>query len=133
MSNVGVPRLHDRVLEVKIQANYLSSIMEGAKTVEGRVADGEYVKVAAGDVIKLVAVETGASALCRVLEVTHHGSFREMLAHHGFKACLPSSPSLDDALATYESFPRYPERAQASGVLGIVLSPYVSGMTTNVS
>ena len=106
-------------IKATIQQKYLQLILSGAKTVEGRIDAGMFANVRGGS--KMLLFWGGTAAMCDVVEVTRHRSFGEMLEHHGFKACIPDARTLQEAVAIYNRIPGYRERAEKSGVLGIVL------------
>ena len=117
--------------EATLMRKYLELIRSGAKTVEGRIASGMWLRVQAGDTITFTCntalsqpVEPAQQEECvepvavEVLVVNRYDSFAAMLHGEGVDACLPGITNLDEAVAVYRSIPTYADR-EPQGVLGI--------------
>jgi ASC-1-like (ASCH) protein len=108
-----------RPLDVTLKQHYLSLIKNGTKTVEGRIASGMFSKISAGSRIRFY--NQTDSVVCRVTRVTKYASFRDMLQGEGVEKCLPGTATVEAGVRIYDAIPRYRERAQHYGVVGIQL------------
>ena len=95
----------------QLQYRYEEDLRAGTKTVEGRLNTGEAARVAAGDAIVLGTTHV------RVINVTYHESFRELLQHHGIAATLPRVRSLQEGVRVYHGFRGYERGALEYGVV----------------
>lgn len=82
------------MIEIGINSEILKQIIDGRKTIEGRLAKGKFLDIAIGDTLELredvyvngVITESRESAAkIEVTDVKKFGSFREMLAAEGSK------------------------------------------------
>jgi len=114
---IKVRKLH--VMHVK--SMFLDYMIEGKKTVEGRLYDEKRRKINVGDYIKLMD-ENGREAYFKVLNILQFSSFEEMIRNIGIEKVLPNVTSLEDAVAIYREF--YSEEEEKKyGVCAIVLEP----------
>ena len=105
----------------KIHPDYENQIQSGKKTVEGRLNWGAAAEVNVGDVVLFGATRA------RILEVTRHDSFWDMLEHHGVQAALPGVDSIEEGVHVYHSFPGYARGARECGVVAYRIERIVSG------
>ncbi len=106
-----------QALEATLKDPYLGQIERGEKTVEGRINAGMFFGIQAGSEIRFF--NHRSSVTCSVLQVNRYSSFNALLETEGFKKCIPSARSLEDAKQIYDRIPGYAQRAAQSGVLAI--------------
>ena len=104
----------------QIGPDHENSIRSGAKTIEGRIDRGPASTVCAGDVVQFGAAKV------RVLEVTRHASFWDMLEHHGVEAALPGVASVWEGVRVYHGFRGYQRQAGEYGVVAFRLERLVA-------
>lgn len=89
------------------------SILEGKKTIEGRLAKGKFLSFTVGDKILLrediwedgkIVNSRNTGKVASILAVKQYVSFEEMLKSEGLENVLPSAQSLQDALKIYRQF-----------------------------
>lgn len=107
--------------ELKCQEQYIKWMVEGVKTVEGRVNDpSKWDKVKAGDKLHIAGyTDKSVEVTVDVLEKVAYKSFRDMLEGEGVKTCLPAHDSVDAGVELYRGFPGYKEGEQMYGALAI--------------
>ncbi len=105
---------------LKIDLEYLCQILDGNKTVEGRLDKEERKNWAAGDVIRFEA--DNLCVYCRIEYVKRYGTFREMLEKEDFKKCLPKSPNIEAAVETYLGISNYRSMESVNHVVAYGLS-----------
>lgn len=88
------------IIEIGIDARILPDILNGRKTVEGRLAKGKFLAIRPGDVISVrrdtyvdgVLLQTGVDAVrLRVLSTDRYGSFKSMLTALGYEIAVPEA------------------------------------------
>lgn len=109
------------------ESGLLQDILDGKKTVEGRLAKGKFLNFKPGDIVKLrkdmyengeliASYEDQARSV--VTKVERFDNFRQMLEAVGYEKTIPRAGSLEEALADYRKF--YSEEDEAEyGVLAI--------------
>eukprot|EP01038_Epipyxis_sp_PR26KG_P007937 gene7937-10770_t len=104
-----------------LKKQYLDMLLNGSKTVEGRINTGIAARARENDYMLYF---TGNDfCLTSVTEKSTFKTFREMLEHYTIKACLPDfRGDLDAAEKLYRSFPGYAEKEAKFGVIGIKLT-----------
>jgi ASC-1-like (ASCH) protein len=105
---------------IPLRREYMDSIMRGEKVVEGRINAFPFDQLKKNTTISFINGERTIS--CDVVEITKYKSWREMLLSEGVSNCLGRNVTHpDEGVSIYESIPKYEERAQKYGVLGIRL------------
>lgn len=105
---------------LKVMQQFIHPIRSGAKTIEGRINAGNPATFKVGDKIRFLCPPNEADDVhCTIVKIEPFASFREMLEKTNFTYCIPSSNTLEEALAVYHSIPGYKERAKEHGVLAI--------------
>lgn len=115
------------MIEIGINSQILTQILDGSKTIEGRLAKDRFLAIRPGDVISVrediyaegAIIESRESAVkIKVIEIGKFDSFKEMLAATGFKKVIPSANTLEEASDEYG---RYYSREDEKkyGALGI--------------
>jgi ASC-1-like (ASCH) protein len=120
---VGVALLVDTVAYAKppkspqefnltVHQPWLSDIMNGTKSVEGRLNQGIFSQIEPGDFIFWNGL-----CLVQVTFVDQYPSILQMLVEEGLKRVLPGVNSVEKALAIYNAF--YPGRTTNVSAIGI--------------
>jgi len=103
---------------IPLKIKYLEMVLDGSKVIEGRINSGLPAQCRPNDFILFFSGDV--CCLTKVREKTPYPTFREMLAHHGIRSCLPDfKGNLDAAEKLYRSFPGYAEKEQKFGVLSL--------------
>ncbi|CAA7032790.1 unnamed protein product [Microthlaspi erraticum] len=102
--------------ELHVQELYLKQLKDGLKTVEGRCAVGDYMRISSGAFILF-----NKCLLLEVQEVHHYTSFSEMLSVEGLSKVLPGVESIEEGVQVYRNF--YPEeKERRNGVVAILVA-----------
>ncbi len=107
------PRAHRVTLKMK----YLQQILSGRKTIEGRINSGMMLRFKAGETVTFFSGRT--EAVCNIIAIRKHASFRDMLEKEGVQRCLTDVTDVDVGAAIYHRIPSYTQRAAQHGVLAI--------------
>ncbi|MBS0648791.1 MAG: ASCH domain-containing protein [Verrucomicrobia bacterium] len=102
---------------IPLKMIYLRMILDGRKTIEGRINNGPFKKLQTGAFVRFHC--QGTEAYCQVLKVNRYASFREMLEKEGVQPCLPDVHNLQQAVDIYDKIPGYADKAKQHGVLAI--------------
>ena len=98
-----------------VRSQWEKYILDGHKTVEGRINIGSVAKIRKCDVLRI------GRAICDVDDVATFNCFREMLLKCGLQQCLPGVDDIEKGIAIYHAFPRYEMLATMHGVIAIFL------------
>ena len=111
-----------RVFRVTLRRQYIDVILQGKKTIEGRINAGMFAQVRPGDTLDLYDARCpSVRAVCTVTAVTPYDSWRAMLSGEGVAKCLPGVASIEAGVRIYANLPGYEERARRHGVLALAL------------
>lgn len=115
------------MIEIGINSEILKQILDGRKTVEGRLAKGKFTALQIGDIISLrediykdgsiVESRSGVSKI-EVNGIMKFASFRDMLNYYGYQSVIPDAESVEDAIREYGKYYSLADE-KAYGVLGI--------------
>lgn len=83
---------------------YFTFVKNGEKTIEGRLAKGEYAKLAVGDHIYVQNNQETERVEVVVLRINRYPSFREMLQYEELSRVLPNATSIEQGIAIYRQF-----------------------------
>ncbi len=101
---------------ITVQEPYASLILQGRKTVEGRLNRGKFATVQVGDRVlindQVEFVITGKN---------QYATFKEMLEQEGVENVIPDAKSVAEAVQVYYSF-YMPEEEWEFGVVGLELA-----------
>lgn len=97
-----------------VKEPYKSLILQGKKTVEGRLNKGKFADLCVG--AQLQFEETGE--LLEVVSLTPYVSFQSMLESEGLKHVLPWMTDIESGVAVYHQFYTSAQEAEF-GVLAI--------------
>uniref|UniRef100_A0A0D9XR28 ASCH domain-containing protein n=1 Tax=Leersia perrieri TaxID=77586 RepID=A0A0D9XR28_9ORYZ len=115
----------DVVFELHVQEPYFTQLRAGTKKVEGRLAAGNYNRIAEGSLLLF-----NKCLLLNVQAVRKYGSFSEMLRTEMISEVLPGISSIEEGVGVYRKF--YTEEKESLyGVLAISVSkptdqPYIT-------
>lgn len=99
--------------DINVQEPYLSFIINGIKTVEGRLNKGKFLDVKIGDTLRI-----NNAAEFIVAAKNLYPSFKDMISGEGLKNVVPDVDNIDEAVSVYYKF-YTKEDEQKYGVLGI--------------
>ncbi len=105
---------------IPLKMPYLRAILEGKKTIEGRINSGFMTNIRSNDHVMFFSGDK--CCLVKVSQKDTYRTFREMLSSHGVHSCLPGfHEGLDGAVRLYRSFPGYTEKEERYGVLALTI------------
>jgi ASC-1-like (ASCH) protein len=103
-----------------LKQQYLNFILQGSKTIEGRVNTGMPAYTRVNDYF--LFFNHDSTCMTQIMEKKSFPTFKEMLQHYTIKSCLPDfKGDLDAAEKLYRSFPGYAEKEARHGVVGMKL------------
>ncbi len=103
-----------QTVPLDVQEPYLSFILNGQKTIEGRLNKGKFKDLKIGDIL-LIGPEEKRFLIERT---TIYETFREMIEKEGIENVIPNKDNIDEAEAVYYKF-YTKEQEKEFGVLGI--------------
>lgn len=115
------------MIEIGINSKILTQILDGSKTIEGRLAKGKFLTIRTGDLISIrediyengeIISSRESAAKIKVTEIEKFNSFNEMLVAKGFERIIPSANSLEEASDEYRRYYSSDDENEY-GVLGI--------------
>ena len=104
-----------KIFQANKQEPYLSLILNGIKTVEGRLNKGKFKEMQVGDL-----VET-AGEIFEILEKNIYRTFKEMILSEGIENVIPDKTTIDDAVNVYYRF-YTKEQEKEFGVVAIKIN-----------
>lgn len=107
-----------KIVDINVQEPYLTSILSGKKTVEGRLNKGKFLELQVGDVLRI-----NNESDFRVIAKNVYSNFREMIEKEGLNNVIPDKKAIDDAVMIYYKF-YSKEDEQKYGVVGIKIARY---------
>jgi ASC-1-like (ASCH) protein len=112
---------HAPTADVPLFKKYIDLIIDGIKTIEGRVDTGVYSNLRVGQKVRFfcIDVHNGGEVSCTITKINKYTSFAEMLQQEEYKLCLPQIASIEEGVKIYNDIPNYKERAVLFGVLAI--------------
>lgn len=92
------------------------------KTIEGRLAKGDFQKLQPDDEITFINHDYGLerSVKCNIAGITRFNTFRDLLESNLLKQCLPGIETVDDGVTIYRQF-YTPDDEETYKVLAIEL------------
>lgn len=107
------------IIECNIQEPYYTFVLEGKKTIEGRLNKGSFASLKPGDRIRI-----NDNHFFDVLAVRPYPTFRAMIAAEGVSSVIPDKTTVDEAAQVYYRF-YTPEQEKKFGVLAIEIKKTV--------
>lgn len=99
----------------EVDEDNFDRIKSGEKTIETRAGLPEYNEIRAGDQIN---ISCGDDTIIKtVVEALHFSNVEELIDTIGIKEIMPDGTTREDAIAKWNSFPRYPERIAKHGII----------------
>jgi len=89
-----------KITTTNIQEPYASFVVDGQKTVEGRLNRGKFAELAVGDIVEMNDERTPFEIVAKNVYAT----FREMLEAEGIANVLPDTFSLERGVEVYRKF-----------------------------
>ncbi|MEA3450111.1 MAG: ASCH domain-containing protein [Patescibacteria group bacterium] len=87
-------------ISINIQEPYYSFILEGQKTVEGRLNKGKFTSIQKDDILVLAPEDIEFE----VIEKNIYNSFREMIESEGVENVIPDKTGIEEATNIYYKF-----------------------------
>lgn len=109
-----------QTIQLNVEEPYLSFILNGQKTIEGRLNKGKFKDLQIGDIL-IIGPEENKFI---VNSLTLYKSFREMLEKEGIENIIPNKNTLDEAESVYHSF-YTKEQEEEFGVVAIGIKPQI--------
>lgn len=106
-------------MEITVNEPWFTYIMNGQKTVEGRLRKGKFIDIKRGDIIAIVSSENTRIAR-KIKRVTKYTSFNNMIILEGIDYILPGVNTLEEGLTIYRQF-YTKEMEEQFGVIAIEL------------
>jgi len=103
-----------QTIQINVQEPYLSFILNGQKTIEGRLNKGKFKDLQVGDILLIEQDEKRFI----IERTTIYKSFREMLGKEGIENVVPDKNTLDEAESVYHNF-YTKEQEEEFGVVAI--------------
>ncbi|MCX6811142.1 MAG: ASCH domain-containing protein [Candidatus Berkelbacteria bacterium] len=89
-----------KIISIHKQDPYYSMVINGLKTVEGRLNKGKFAEIEIGDVLMMLP----GGKKFRVIGKRKYKTFKEMLKSEGIKNILPDQDNVEDAIKIYRRF-----------------------------
>jgi ASC-1-like (ASCH) protein len=103
-----------QTIPLNVQEPYLSFVLNGKKTIEGRLNKGKFKDLKTGDIL-LIGPEEKEYIIERT---TLYNSFKEMIEKEGIENVVPDKNNIESAEAVYYKF-YTKEEEKEYGVLAI--------------
>ena len=103
------------IINISVQEPYFSHILDGKKTIEGRLNKGKFLDIKAGDTLMI-----NNQVEYIVEDKKQYSSFKEMLVNEGIENVVPEVKDIDEAVDVYYKF-YTKEDEDKFGVVGIKL------------
>jgi len=87
-------------ISINVQEPYYSFIINGQKTVEGRLNKGKFASIQKGDIL-ILAPE---NIEFEVIKKNIYNSFKEMIQSEGVKNVIPDKTNIEEAIKVYYKF-----------------------------
>lgn len=101
------------MIEIGINSKILTQILDGKKTIEGRLAKDKFLIIQPGDIISLrediyennsIVESHNDIGRVKVIKVKRFDNFRAMLLDAGFNKVIPNAKNLDEACDEYKRY-----------------------------
>ena len=101
-------------ININVQEPYYSCIINGSKTIEGRLNKGKFATIEKGDIVLLGEKEIPFL----VAEKTIYDTFEQMIYFEGIKNVMPDKKDTAEVLKVYYKY-YTPEQENKFGVVAI--------------
>jgi ASC-1-like (ASCH) protein len=104
--------------ELNVDERWLKYILNGKKTIEGRLNKNKFKLMRCGDIIifnEIIQKE--------VISVKYYNSFKEYLINEGIDKCLPDVININDGINIYRDFYSVEDEIKF-GIIAIELTDY---------
>jgi len=115
------------MIQIGIQSEVLQQIIDGRKTIEGRLGKEKFLRIKIGDELSIrediyengkIVGEVEDRLHLKIDGITKFHSFEQMLREAGYEKAIPTAKSLSDAVAAYRTY--YSEDDENEyGVIGL--------------
>ena len=89
-----------KIINIHKKEPYHSMVINGLKTVEGRLNKGKFAEIEIGDVLMM----RPENKRFRVVGKRRYKTFKEMLEAEGIKNVLPDKNNIEEATKVYKKF-----------------------------
>ncbi|MFA6353317.1 MAG: ASCH domain-containing protein [Candidatus Paceibacterota bacterium] len=87
-------------ISINVQEPYYSFILQGKKTIEGRLNKGKFATIQVGDILELELEKIKFIVVGKNI----YKNFREMIEKEGIVNVIPEKNSIDEAVDVYYIF-----------------------------
>lgn len=101
-------------IKLNVQEPYLSFILNGQKTIEGRLNKGKFKDLKIDDILLIGEAEKEF----KIKKINSYNSFKEMLNNEGLNNVVPDKETIEEAEKVYFQF-YTKEEEKEFGVLAI--------------
>jgi ASC-1-like (ASCH) protein len=112
----------ERPVSATLRKVFIHQIRSQQKTIEGRIDNGMFKNLREGKRIRFfyMADQTD-DVVCRIERIVRYQTFADMIRNEGYRPCIPTARSAEDAISQYAAIPGYSEKEREHGVLAIHL------------
>ncbi len=103
-------------ININVQEPYLSFILNGQKTVEGRLNKGKFATIQLGDIL----IINNLIDKFKIVGKNNYPTFKAMIEAEGLKNIIPDKETIDEAVDVYYNFYTN-DQEKEFGVLAIQL------------
>jgi ASC-1-like (ASCH) protein len=103
------------MLQININKRAFKSILEGKKTIEGRLLKGIFTKLTNGEIFTFFNSDN--SLTVKVMKINSYNNFRDMLIHENINNVVPYCKTIEDGVSLYKNI--YKQKINKYKVLAI--------------
>lgn len=101
------------MFEIGVESQLLKAILNGNKTIEGRLGKPKYLKIRVGDILSFredvykdgkLTKSISTATTATVTQLLYFESFEEMLNSIDFQATVPEASTINEALLRYKKY-----------------------------
>ena len=89
------------MLQISVNKRAFKSILEGKKTIEGRLLKGIFTKLINGE--NFTFFNGDNSFTVKVMKINRYNNFRDMLTHENIKNVVPYCTTIEDGVSLYKN------------------------------
>ncbi len=113
----AVENFNMNTININVNEPYKTFIIEGKKSVEGRLNKGKFFKAQVGDILQI----DPEGVQFKIVSKNVYLTFREMIEKEGIENVIPDKSKIDDAVNVYYNF-YTKEQEREFGVVAIKIS-----------